>query len=323
MRIGIIGAGLSGAVIAHELTDESHSCVIFEKSRGCGGRLSNRRIDDDVFHHGAYHLDLCDEALTRGIESTGATFQRRNPVIRSGGVCYTADDPIKVIRPKMNELIRPLIENVECRFGKQVSELKRRKMSIEVVLDDGGIEIFDALFVTAPPVQSAQLLQEIDTNLSGRCARRRMGGQWVIMVRCYGPDVSGADIHLFNGEVIEKVVRQESLHSQNSINWVIYCKAELSETNIDLLPQQIEALVSVELLDAGFIVQGAVQYIRAHRWRYSYSMEAEPMSEIAGCDQMIYIAGDWSYGIGMQAAYASAMRAVAIFREHWGVDPSG
>ena len=42
MSIAIIGAGLAGAVCTHILAPH-HRCVVFEKSRGFGGRLATRR----------------------------------------------------------------------------------------------------------------------------------------------------------------------------------------------------------------------------------------------------------------------------------------
>ena len=51
-RIAIIGAGLSGLVLARRL-DEVAEVTIFEKSRGVGGRMATRYADDYEFDHGA------------------------------------------------------------------------------------------------------------------------------------------------------------------------------------------------------------------------------------------------------------------------------
>lgn len=52
MRIAVIGAGLAGLTAARELA--GHEVVVFEKSRGPGGRTATRRGPDGMrFDHGA------------------------------------------------------------------------------------------------------------------------------------------------------------------------------------------------------------------------------------------------------------------------------
>ncbi|MCP5369376.1 MAG: FAD-dependent oxidoreductase [Rickettsiaceae bacterium] len=51
-RVAIIGAGISGIFLAHELSRKAH-VVVFEKARGVGGRMSTRYADPFYFDHGA------------------------------------------------------------------------------------------------------------------------------------------------------------------------------------------------------------------------------------------------------------------------------
>ena len=51
-KIAIIGAGLSGLVVAKTL-GRHNEIHIFEKSRGVGGRMSTRYADPFQFDHGA------------------------------------------------------------------------------------------------------------------------------------------------------------------------------------------------------------------------------------------------------------------------------
>ena len=54
-RIGIIGAGLSGLLLANRLQDKA-KVTVFEKSRGVSGRLATRRIGAYEFDHGAQFM---------------------------------------------------------------------------------------------------------------------------------------------------------------------------------------------------------------------------------------------------------------------------
>ena len=47
-KIAVIGAGLCGLKCAHDLGSRGASVTVFEKSRGIGGRLANRRARTDL-----------------------------------------------------------------------------------------------------------------------------------------------------------------------------------------------------------------------------------------------------------------------------------
>ena len=44
--IAVVGAGMAGLAAARALHDGGHRVVVFEKSRGVGGRMSTRRTPD-------------------------------------------------------------------------------------------------------------------------------------------------------------------------------------------------------------------------------------------------------------------------------------
>ncbi len=56
MRVAVVGAGLAGLAAARELDAAGHEVVIYEKSRGAGGRTSTRQSPHGRFDHGAPFL---------------------------------------------------------------------------------------------------------------------------------------------------------------------------------------------------------------------------------------------------------------------------
>jgi cation diffusion facilitator CzcD-associated flavoprotein CzcO len=48
-KLAIIGAGMAGLAAAERLRANGASCVLFDKSRGVGGRMSTRRTGDLQF----------------------------------------------------------------------------------------------------------------------------------------------------------------------------------------------------------------------------------------------------------------------------------
>ena len=51
-KVAIIGAGISGLALANKLKNH-FEVVVFEKSRGYGGRVATRRSGEFIFDHGA------------------------------------------------------------------------------------------------------------------------------------------------------------------------------------------------------------------------------------------------------------------------------
>lgn len=66
----IIGAGLSGLTLANLLSLKGQEALILEKSRGVGGRLATRRIDNLGLDHGALYLEnIKNELLFGGVNT--------------------------------------------------------------------------------------------------------------------------------------------------------------------------------------------------------------------------------------------------------------
>lgn len=93
MKVGIVGAGLSGMAAARALVDAGHPVVVVEKSRGVGGRLAARRVEGAVVDHGAPVIDLppqsdlaaCVERLpSEDLVELGESGQVRHVAYRTG-----------------------------------------------------------------------------------------------------------------------------------------------------------------------------------------------------------------------------------------------
>ena len=56
MAIAIIGAGLAGLTAAQHLAAGGHTVIVFEKSKGLGGRMATRCVGGVQFDHGAQYF---------------------------------------------------------------------------------------------------------------------------------------------------------------------------------------------------------------------------------------------------------------------------
>jgi len=64
----VIGAGISGLLLAHRLQGAGASVVVLEKSRGFGGRMATRRVGEAVFDQGAQFFTVRDPAFAHEVE---------------------------------------------------------------------------------------------------------------------------------------------------------------------------------------------------------------------------------------------------------------
>ena len=55
--IAIVGAGITGLLCAQALQQQGHSVVVYEKSRGLGGRMATRRVGGTRADHGVRYLE--------------------------------------------------------------------------------------------------------------------------------------------------------------------------------------------------------------------------------------------------------------------------
>lgn len=72
--VAVIGAGLSGLVCAQQLQRAGYQVVVIEKSRGLGGRLATRRLQDTCADHGVRYLNQqgqLSQSLIQTLKSQG------------------------------------------------------------------------------------------------------------------------------------------------------------------------------------------------------------------------------------------------------------
>lgn len=68
MKIGIIGAGLSGLIAGKRLAQAGHDVTVIEKSRKLGGRLATFKRDGEIFDYGVSSVISSDPTFESFIE---------------------------------------------------------------------------------------------------------------------------------------------------------------------------------------------------------------------------------------------------------------
>lgn len=161
MRIAIVGAGVAGLAAGRTLTKAGHPVVLFEKSRGPGGRLATRLVGDFTFDTGA--TSIAPRGL--GVQSamlqeldTSELIEIKSPIYTHVNLRANPGDssrnaiPRYTYRSGNNHLAKLLAEGLDIRLNTTVDRLERQSGSYEV---EG--ERFDKVILT-PPIPQASLL---------------------------------------------------------------------------------------------------------------------------------------------------------------------
>ena len=180
-RVGIVGAGMAGLAAARVLRESGAQVQLWDKGRSVGGRVSIRRAGALGFDHGAQYFTARDARfleVLRPLRDEGLVAPWRGRIVAfpagdgegPTGSPREVDGSVErlVGVPAMNALPKALARGLDVRTGVRVERAELvddgwRLIGAEGPGSDGGpggdvLGTYEALLVTAPPAQAAQLL---------------------------------------------------------------------------------------------------------------------------------------------------------------------
>jgi len=161
VRVGIIGAGVAGLGAGRVIREAGHEVVVFEKSKGYGGRCATRRVGDYVFDHGATSVAPRGRAIEKLILSDlppDHLVKIQRPVLmhQMGRVMASSSPSSNIDRycysTGMAELGKRMADLLDVRLNTIVERVDRAGLQYEILG-----ERFDAVILT-PPVPQTELL---------------------------------------------------------------------------------------------------------------------------------------------------------------------
>ncbi|WP_412069345.1 NAD(P)/FAD-dependent oxidoreductase [Rubrivirga sp. IMCC43871] len=326
MRLAIIGAGPAGLAAAHALGD-AVSVTVFEKSRGVSGRASTRwRNAPDPncsdarwrYDHGAQYLSpepgstaadlirsVAGDALTP-IEGEvwpfGADGVIRPAQARPGGTRWTFPDGIA----DLGRRLRDATPDLDLRLQTRVSALDRDGDGWVLAGDDGPLGTFDAVLMTAPAPQTAELLRTgAAADLASALAGATYRSQFTVVWAFHEPVSRPADVYA--------LVNAGGGHD---VAWVAVESdkpGRAPEGGALLLAQMSDAWTQAHYDDARDDLVTAARaaisdlwsplpepaWADTQRWRYSLPDGAADTDRLAAAAARgLFFAGDWTAGQG-------------------------
>ncbi|MGI1820565.1 NAD(P)/FAD-dependent oxidoreductase [Exiguobacterium sp. TRN 1102] len=314
MKIGIIGAGLSGIIAARQLVRQGHVVELIEKSRSVGGRLATRRIGNGRADHGAVYFTVRGEELEREVQSwINANWVR---------VWYADPYPRYVAIDGMNALAKRLAEGLTVQLNERVENIQVEENETVTVKTDVTTRSYDRLVMTSPLPQSFDLLGDLAAHVEPALLRLIYAPTFVGLFECAGDVQIGADGILDHDLTpgLLKIInnRQKGISATSLVS--VYMEEAWSEDWYER--PEAETLAEVERLFREEVGDIDLVSKQLKRWRYAQAKDVWHESFYQVSHHPIYLAGDIfleaddpSGRTRFESAYLSGLRVAEAVQE--------
>jgi predicted NAD/FAD-dependent oxidoreductase len=292
MRVAVVGAGLAGLGAAREVVARGHEAVVFEKSRGLGGRLAARRAGDTVLDHGSR---VVAAPQGTGLRALVDALDPGDRVDLGDGIAFAGG---------ATRLPKLMAAALDVRLGVRLAALRAAGGGFELGDEQGNTHgTADAVVVSAPAPQAADLLERSPEAGERVAALREVGYAPAVMAlvglrldpRAVRVAAAGA-----RGPIAE--VRAESVKGRPPVDGVQPVVVRLDErASADLLDAS-DAAVLGRLLPALAALAGPSAaepaWAQVKRWRYAVPTGLADASAVNPPGVRIVVAGDALTGAG-------------------------
>ncbi len=302
LQIAIVGAGISGLSAARRLKDLGHEPVVFDKSRGLGGRMATRRVEHLQFDHGAQYFTVRDPDFRTVVSEWMA----------KGAVAEWSDGKF-VGTPGMTAPARALADGIEIISAVEVTSLTKDggrwglgdvKGAIPTPLNGR----FSVVIVAVPGPQAIPLVRSAGLAVDAFMGVR-MAPCWALLLNQARPlPLHGSYLRPLSSE-IAWIARDSSKPTRRAEDhtYVVHATPDWSRANLELSPSDIVAQLSAAL-SREFNQPIQPTYAAAHRWRYALVEQPLGLDFIWDQAESLGACGDWCIGARIEDAFMSGLK---------------
>jgi renalase len=312
MHIAIIGAGIAGVTGARQLQSQGHTVVIYEKSRGPGGRMNTRETELGGFDHGAQYFTATSDSFKKRVEAWRKAGWVAPWSAKLATLDHAAHKPAGrsaqrlVAVPGMSALAQALAQGVEVRTEHFVERVERHgdQWVLSVLADPVPIAAtagpFDAVLIALPADQTAVLLSAAPA-LAKRAASLKMAPCWSLMMGFQEALSLPYDAAWVENSRLGWICRDSSKPGRRpGEHWVAHASAAWSIEHLEDDPERArEKLLKAFHEATGSPVQPV--YAAVHRWRYAQAPTPLALDFLWDEKLRIGACGDW-FAAGLEGA---------------------
>ena len=313
--IAIIGAGVAGLAAARQLPPTSY--VVFEKSRGPGGRLASKRINGLRADIGAQFFTVRDPRFeeTIALASDAGSVRRWSPrmgAFRNGRLVSSPDKQERYVGfPYMNSLAHFLSQSVDVWREARISSVIRDRDTFVLTSTAGEIYTAEQVLVTAPVDQMRELLADFETDQIA--SKFAMDPTWTTVVS------SDDQLTAVDGEIIDAcfggdhemfdfITVERSKPGRDSNLIVIHSSPDWAKAHLEDDPECVSSTMSSMLHEALEIQSSPLV---SHRWRYARPADPTVTTQkgVYQVDSGLWIAGDYLAGGRVEGSFLAGIEA--------------
>ena len=294
MKIAIIGAGFSGCNLYNNLKEKYENITIFEKSRGVGGRLSTKYIEDKFIDHGTSSLVPITDDLKffcLDLAKNGVLKAKYDEFIPKKGI----DSICKFLIDEKDLLVNTKIIKAQNSNNKWFLEDENHKI----------YENFDLLFITIPAPQILERQIKLPTQFKEKVSHIKYDSVFSLIL------YSNENLKLNENRLYENVDVSDIINNSKKYlykdfsSYVIHSTKEfancLNHKNKDeiyeLFLENFDEELQDELKNFTTI---------AHFWKYANAKNSLDMPYFLNEEKNLGICGDYFNHNNLEAALSSS-----------------
>jgi predicted NAD/FAD-dependent oxidoreductase len=291
---------MAGIGAARLLADAGFRVVVFDKSRGLGGRCATKRWQGHSVDHGAQYFTMRDANFSQAVRSACGEdlLEIQAAIVDEAGRELPSEE--RFFHAKGNSrLARALAEGLDVRTGVVIDAVEDRRV---------GGEEFEHILSTAPWPQTAKLAE-----ISGAQSS-------------YAPCLAG--LFLYEGECVGSTAARYAIsdRSGHALAWsacenhkpgrvgegftvmVVHASEEFSRARLEDDPASWAADLRALVEERWDIPSSAFRAVHPHRWRYA---RISQKMEIPALPEGWHFAGDLLTESRVESAWLAGREVAA------------
>ena len=314
-KIAVIGAGMSGITLAKKLSN-SNEVTVFDKSRGIGGRMATRRVDDFHFDHGAQFFtaksdefkEFCQKAKDNNIIEE---WKCRFAEIINGDIntqSNVSNNPYFVAKPQMNSLCKYVGKDLNILLNKQIESINFNNNKWILNTTQGErFDDFDYLFLTIPSHQAVNLVPK-SFKYFDILSNIKMTGCFTLMLGFKEDLKIGFDAALVRESIINWISINSSKPERPDVfSIVVNSDNQWADSNIEEDLEVIKQKMTASLKKILKFDPDNINYHNIHRWRYANSNFKKGDKSLFDQSLNLGVCGDWLIGGRVENAFLSGL----------------
>lgn len=338
MKIAVVGAGMSGLIAARELKRAGHEVLILEKSRGYGGRMATRYVENDkklrLDHgvpgfaaHSSEFKTFVDALIKKDIiKSWSGSFASMHSkddrtVGSEGSKRYFAPGG-------MNSIGKYLGKGLEIHNQQRVVKLEKihddyDNLCWQLKCDSDLLIEADAVVISCPAPQALEILktaedQEQILDLIQYLQTVTYDPEFALMVVYDGIEPLEWDVLEVEDPVIKFISNESKKRDLRKVSLVVHSTTDFAISNMDKEREEVALLTLWQLNSVLGKWAESPNWKQLHFWRYSQANKwlKNDFMEISGNGTPLALVGSYMNGNSVEAAYLSGMKLGKHWAEH-------